>query len=158
MEMPWRTKPAAILLMYLSGCRGGHATVDILTGRVNPSGKLAETWPEHLQDTALGRSFPDTDREVLYRESIYAGYRYFDAAGVEPAYPFGFGRSYTSFSYSEPTVSFVEGGIEASCTVTNTGAARRRGNGAAVHGASARVRHSGEASVGRVLEGEACAR
>lgn len=122
MEMPWRNGPAAILLMYLSGCRGGHATVDILTGRVNPSGKLAETWPVCLHDTALGRSFPDTDREVLYRESIFTGYRYFDAAGVEPAYPFGFGRSYTSFSYSEPAVSFVEGGIEASCTVTNTGA------------------------------------
>ncbi|MFR3273849.1 MAG: glycoside hydrolase family 3 protein, partial [Slackia sp.] len=68
MEMPWRNGPAAILLMYLSGCRGGHATVDILTGRVNPSGKLAETWPVCLHDTALGRSFPDTDREVLYRE------------------------------------------------------------------------------------------
>lgn len=122
MEMPWRSRPAAILLMYLSGCRGGHAAVDILFGRVNPSGKLAETWPVHLQDTALGRSFPDTDREVLYRESIYVGYRYFDAAGVEPAYPFGFGRSYTSFSYADPVVSFVEGGMEASCTVENTGA------------------------------------
>lgn len=121
MEMPWCTKPAAILLMYLSGCRGGHATVDILLGRANPSGKLAETWPERLQDTALGRSFPDIDREVLYRESIYVGYRYFDAAGITPAYPFGFGRSYTSFSYSDPVVRFVEDGVEASCTVTNTG-------------------------------------
>lgn len=122
MEMPWRNSPAAILLMYLSGCRGGRATVDLLLGRANPGGKLAETWPERLQDTVLGRSFPDTDREVLYRESIYVGYRYFDAAGIEPAYPFGFGRSYTSFSYSDPVVFFIEGGIEASCTVTNTGA------------------------------------
>lgn len=121
MEMPWRNSPAAILLMYLSGCRGGHATVDLLLGRANPGGKLAETWPDRLQDTVLGRSFPDTDREVLYRESIYVGYRYFDAAGIEPAYPFGFGRSYTSFSYSDPAVFFIEGGIEASCTVTNTG-------------------------------------
>lgn len=121
MEMPWRGLPAAVLLMYLSGCRGGHATVDILFGRVNPSGKLAETWPAKLQDTALGQTFPDTDREVCYREGIYTGYRYFDAAGVEPAYPFGFGRSYTSFSYSDPAVSLCEGGIEVSCTVTNTG-------------------------------------
>lgn len=122
MEMPWRGLPAAVLLMYLSGCRGGHAAVDILLGRVNPSGKLAETWPERLQDTALGRSFPDTDREVLYRESIYVGYRYFDAAAEKPAYPFGFGRSYTSFSYSDAEVSCTREGIEASCTVTNTGA------------------------------------
>lgn len=120
MEMPWRGLPAAVLLMYLSGCRGGHAAVDILFGRVNPSGKLAETWPAKLQDTALGKEFPDTDREVCYREGIYTGYRYFDAAGVEPAYPFGFGLSYTSFSYSEPAVSLCEDGIEVSCTVTNT--------------------------------------
>ncbi|MDO4443663.1 MAG: glycoside hydrolase family 3 C-terminal domain-containing protein [Slackia sp.] len=122
MEMPWRDSPAAVLLMYLSGCRGGHAAVDILLGRVNPSGKLAETWPVRLQDTALGRKFPDTDREVLYRESIFTGYRYFDAAGIDPAYPFGFGRSYTTFSYDAAAVSVTRDAVVASCTVTNSGA------------------------------------
>ena len=81
----------AVLLMYLSGCQGGRATVDILLGRACPSGKLAETLTVSLQDTALGTGFSDMNREVLYRESIYTGYRYFDAAGVEPAYPFELG-------------------------------------------------------------------
>lgn len=126
MEMSWRDKPAAVLLMYLSGCQGGRAAVDILLGRACPSGKLAETWPVCLHDTALGTGFPDMNREVLYRESIYTGYRYFDAAGVEPAYPFGFGLSYTSFAYSDPCVMPCEGGFEASCTVENTGACSGR--------------------------------
>lgn len=99
MEMPWRGKPAAILLMYLSGCQGGGATVDILSGDVNPSGRLAETWPARLEDTALGSAYPDMEREVQYRESLFVGYRYYDAVAVEPAFPFGFGLSYTSFEY-----------------------------------------------------------
>ena len=121
MEMPWRAKPAAVLLMYLSGCQGGRATVDILLGRTCPSGKLAETWPVALRDTALGTGFPDMNHEVLYRESIYTGYRYFDAAGVEPAYPFGFGMSYTAFEYSEPCITVCGAGFEASCMVENVG-------------------------------------
>lgn len=99
MEMSWRDKPAAILLMYLSGCQGGGAAVDVLAGDVNPSGKLAETWPQRLADTALGSTFPDMDREVHYRESVFVGYRYYDAVGVDPAFPFGFGLSYTQFEY-----------------------------------------------------------
>ena len=99
MEMPWRDKPAAILLMYLSGCQGGGAAVDVLAGDVNPSGKLAETWPQRLADTALGSTFPDMDREVHYHESVFVGYRYYDAVGVDPAFPFGFGLSYTQFEY-----------------------------------------------------------
>lgn len=99
MEMPWRDKPAAILLMYLSGCQGGGAAVDVLAGDVNPSGKLSETWPQRLVDTALGSTFPDMDREVHYRESVFVGYRYYDAVGVDPAFPFGFGLSYTQFEY-----------------------------------------------------------
>lgn len=99
MEMPWRDKSAAILLMYLSGCQGGGAAVDVLAGDVNPSGKLAETWPQRLADTALGSTFPDMDREVHYRESVFVGYRYYDAVGVDPAFPFGFGLSYTQFEY-----------------------------------------------------------
>lgn len=99
MEMPWRDKPAAILLMYLSGCQGGGAAVDVLVGDVVPSGKLAETWPVQLSQTALGTTYPDMDNEVLYREGPFVGYRYYDAVGVEPAFPFGHGESYTEFSY-----------------------------------------------------------
>lgn len=99
MEMPWRDKPSAILLMYLSGCQGGGAAVDILVGDVVPSGKLAETWPVELRQTALGSTYPDMDNEVLYREGPFVGYRYYDAVGVEPAFPFGHGGSYTEFAY-----------------------------------------------------------
>lgn len=99
MEMPWRDSPAAILLMYLSGCQGGGAAVDALVGDVNPSGKLAETWPVDLAQTALGTTYPDMDNEVLYREGPFVGYRYYDAVGVEPAFPFGHGESYTEFAY-----------------------------------------------------------
>ena len=85
--------------MYLSGCQGGGAAVDVLVGDVNPSGKLAETWPVDLAQTALGTTYPDMDNEVLYREGPFVGYRYYDAVGVEPAFPFGHGESYTEFAY-----------------------------------------------------------
>lgn len=101
MEMPWCDNPAAILLMYLSGCQGGGAAVDVLVGDVNPSGKLAETWPVDLIQTALGTTYPDMDNEVLYREGPFVGYRYYDAVDVEPAFPFGHGESYTEFAYEE---------------------------------------------------------
>lgn len=101
MEMPWCDNPAAILLMYLSGCQGGGAAVDVLVGDVNPSGKLAETWPVDSAQTALGTTYPDMDNEVLYREGPFVGYRYYDAVDVEPAFPFGHGESYTEFAYEE---------------------------------------------------------
>lgn len=109
MEMPWRDSPAAILLMYLSGCQGGGAAVDVLVGDVNPSGKLAETWPVDLAQTALGTTYPDMDNEVLYREGPFVGYRYYDAVDVEPAFPFGHGESYTEFAYEGLEVKAHEG-------------------------------------------------
>lgn len=109
MEMPWRDAPAAILLMYLSGCQGGGAAVDVLVGDVNPSGKLAETWPVDLAQTALGTTYPDMDNEVLYREGPFVGYRYYDAVDVEPAFPFGHGESYTEFAYEGLGVETREG-------------------------------------------------
>ncbi len=120
MEMPWRDSPAAILLMYLSGCQGGGAAVDVLVGDVNPSGKLAETWPVDLAQTALGTTYPDMDNEVLYREGPFVGYRYYDAVGVEPAFPFGHGESYTEFAYEGIGVE-VRTGVEVSFTLRNTG-------------------------------------
>ena len=131
MELPWRAAdaapsetahPAAVLLAYLGGCAGGHALVDCLTGRVNPSGKLAETWPRRLEDTACGSGFGAHGHEVLYRESIFVGYRYFDSAGIEPAYPFGYGLSYTEFSYSGLSIERTPGGLTARCSISNDGA------------------------------------
>lgn len=109
MEIPWCDNPAAILLMYLSGCQGGGAAVDVLVGDVNPSGKLAETWPVDLAQTALGTTYPDMDNEVLYREGPFVGYRYYDAVDVEPAFPFGHGESYTEFAYEGLEVKAHEG-------------------------------------------------
>ena len=109
MEMPWRDRPAAILLMYLSGCQGGGAAVDVLVGDVNPSGKLAETWPVDSAQTALGTTYPDMDNEVFYREGPFVGYRYYDAVDVEPAFPFGHGESYTEFAYEGLEVKAHEG-------------------------------------------------
>lgn len=128
MEMPWCDNPAAILLMYLSGCQGGGAAVDVLVGDVNPSGKLAETWPVDLAQTALGTTYPDMDNEVLYREGPFVGYRYYDAVGVEPAFPFGHGESYTEFAYEGLEVKAHEGAstegpleVDVSFTLRNTG-------------------------------------
>ncbi len=128
MEMPWRESPAAILLMYLSGCQGGGAAVDVLVGDVNPSGKLAETWPVDLAQTALGATYPDMDNEVLYREGPFVGYRYYDAVDVEPAFPFGHGESYTEFAYEELGVQVRAGApaeapleVEVSFTLRNIG-------------------------------------
>lgn len=128
MEMPWRDSPAAILLMYLSGCQGGGAAVDVLVGDVNPSGKLAETWPVDLAQTALGTTYPDMDNEVLYREGPFVGYRYYDAVDVEPAFPFGHGMSYTEFAYEGLGVEVCMGApaegpleVEVSFTLRNIG-------------------------------------
>lgn len=128
MEMPWRDNPAAILLMYLSGCQGGGAAVDVLVGDVSPSGKLAETWPVDLAQTALGTTYPDMDNEVLYREGPFVGYRYYDAVDVEPAFPFGHGMSYTEFEYEGLGVKVCVGAptegpfeFEVSFMLRNTG-------------------------------------
>lgn len=120
MEMPWRDGLAAILLIYLSGCQGGGAAVDVLVGDVNPSGKLAETWPADLAQTALGATYPDMDNEVLYREGPFVGYRYYDAVAVEPAFPFGHGESYTEFAYEGLGVQ-ARTGVEVSFTLRNIG-------------------------------------
>ncbi|MCQ2603149.1 MAG: glycoside hydrolase family 3 C-terminal domain-containing protein, partial [Clostridia bacterium] len=95
----------AILNTYLGGQAGGQATYDVLYGIVNPSGKLAETFPIHNHDNIAARYFPMGPRTVEYRESIYVGYRYFDAANKEVQYPFGFGLSYTTFEYSDLKLS-----------------------------------------------------
>lgn len=120
-ELPWRDRPNAILLGYLAGCEGGSAVAAILFGDVNPSGKLAETWPARLADVQNANAYPASGRQARYTESIYAGYRYFDAAGVEPAYPFGFGLSYTAFEYSDLSIERADEGFEVSCSVRNSG-------------------------------------
>ncbi len=102
---PWDSKVKAILNMYLSGQAGGDACYDLIYGKVNPSGKLAETFPLINEDNIVAQYFPMGPRTVEYRESIYVGYRYFDSAKKEVAYPFGHGLSYTQFEYSDLKLS-----------------------------------------------------
>ncbi len=104
-EMPWADKVPAILNMFLTGQAGGSAVCDILFGDVNPSGKLSETYPLALSDNSSYNYFPGTTVSVEHRESVYVGYKYYDTAEKEVAFPFGFGLSYTTFEYSDLKVS-----------------------------------------------------
>ena len=92
--------------------------LDLLTGRVNPSGKLAETYPMVYEDTPSQPCYPAKERNSDYREALFVGYRYFDTFGKEVRYPFGYGLSYTTFEYSDLKVD--EKGV--TFTVKNTGA------------------------------------
>lgn len=116
-EMPWQSKLKAILHGYLGGQAGAGAILDIVTGKVNPSGKLAETYPVRYEDTPAFHYFPGKERSAEYREGIYIGYRYYDTAGVKVRYPFGYGLSYTTFQYSDLIISENQ----VTFTVTNTG-------------------------------------
>ena len=123
--MPWIDKAKAVLLMYLGGCQSGAAAVELLTGAVNPSGKLAETFPLALEDTPCHGSFANDVYYAEYRESIFTGYRYYDTAGKPVLFPFGSGLSYTTFEYSNMTIDRVSISENESAavalTVTNTG-------------------------------------
>ena len=116
-EMPWAHCLKAILYGGLYGQAGAGAMLNILTGKVNPSGKLSETYPIKYEDTPAFRYFPSPQRTAEYREGIYVGYRYYQAAGVNVQYPFGHGLSYTDFAYSD--LQADENGVE--FTITNTG-------------------------------------
>jgi beta-glucosidase len=123
--LPWASEVKSILLLYLGGQAVGGAAADLLTGRQNPGGRLAETWPLALEDTPSYRYFPGGSKTVEYRESVFVGYRYYNSANKPVAYPFGYGLSYTSFEYSDLRLSAGEfkagGSLEISFTVTNTG-------------------------------------
>lgn len=116
-EMPWHHYFKALLHGYLNGQAGAGAVLDILTGEVNPSGKLSETIVRRLEDTPAYRYYPSRERTSEYREGPYVGYRYYDTAKVQVLYPFGFGLSYTTFEYSDITAD--EKGV--TFTVKNTG-------------------------------------
>lgn len=116
-EMPWADCCAAIVHGYLGGQAGAGAMLKVLTGQVNPSGKLNETYPVSCEDTPAFHYWPAKFRDSQYRESIYVGYRYYDTADVEVQYPFGYGLSYTTFEYSDLVVTEKE----ASFTLKNTG-------------------------------------
>ena len=115
-ECPWADRVKAVLYMGLPGQAGGEAIADLLYGRVNPSGKLSESWPFTYGDVPSSEIYGKT-ADALYQEGVYAGYRYYDKAGVPVRWLFGYGLSYTEFSYSDLTVN----GDAVSVTVRNTG-------------------------------------
>ena len=116
-EMPWLPKVKALVHGYLCGQAGASSVLKAIMGQVNPSGKLAESYPIKYEDVSSAPYFPAKERTAEYREGLYVGYRYFETANVPVLFPFGFGLSYTTFEYSDLTVTDKE----ASFTLKNTG-------------------------------------
>ena len=116
-EMPWIDKAKGILHSYLSGQAGARAILRIISGDVNPSGKLAETYPIRYEDNSSFKNFPGKEVSVEYRESIFMGYRYYDTANVNVLFSFGYGLSYTTFKYSD--INVKQNGV--TFKITNTG-------------------------------------
>ncbi len=112
---------AAIVEGWLLGQAGGGAVADVLYGVVNPSGRLQETIPVRIQDTPAFIDFPGEHGEVRYGEGLHVGYRWFDAREIGVSYPYGHGLSYTTFAYSDATVTTDASGLTVTVTVTNTG-------------------------------------
>lgn len=133
----WKSMPDAILLAWQPGQEGGYSVADVLTGKAYPSGKLTMTWPNSLIDLPSSANYPNVrptttgrrrgNEKVEFQdytkhvEGINVGYRYFTTSKKSVSYPFGFGLSYTTFSYSKPVVKATKDGLTASITVTNTG-------------------------------------
>jgi len=124
-SLPWQGAARALLEGWLLGQAGGSAVVDLLLGEANPSGKLAETLPLAYANNPTIGSFPGEHGKVRYGEGLLIGYRWYDAHGLDVAYPFGHGLSYTTFEYSDASVAVQDAGqqttAEVSLTVTNTG-------------------------------------
>lgn len=116
-EMPWADKVKAVLYMALPGQAGGEAVANLLWGKNNPSGKLAESWIYKYEDCPSAGFYSGGQKDGQYREGIYVGYRYYQKAKKAVRYPFGFGLSYTSFAYSKLEVN----GNEITVAITNTG-------------------------------------
>ena len=100
-EMPWADKVKAIVQGYLGGQAGASAMLNVLTGKVNPSGRLNETYPMCYEDTPAYAYYPSKERNSEYRESLYVGYRYYTTVGKKVRFPFGYGLSYTTFEYKD---------------------------------------------------------
>jgi beta-glucosidase len=122
----WKDSVDAILLAWQPGQEAGNAITDVLSGTINPSGKIVTTFPVKYEEVSSAKNFPGAaqdPKEVVYEEGIYVGYRYADKFKVAPSYPFGFGLSYTTFSYSPVTLSAstLKDQLTATVTITNTG-------------------------------------
>lgn len=123
----WCNQADAVLLVWQPGIESGNAVTDVISGNVNPSGKLAITFPVNYADVPSSKNFPglpiENPVQVKYEEGIYVGYRYYSSFGVKPAYPFGYGLSYTQFGYNNLKLSSdrFDKKIVATVEVKNTG-------------------------------------
>ncbi len=123
----WQDNADAILLAWQPGEEAGNAITDVLSGKIDPSGKLATTFPSHYEDVPSAKNFPGTPagnpKEVTYQEGIYVGYRYYDSFKIKPMYEFGYGLSYSNFSISGLKLSspVLNKTLTATVTVKNTG-------------------------------------
>lgn len=120
-ELPFAPHVAALVHSYLPGQAGGQAIANVLTGQVNPSGKLTESYPLTYEDSASSPEFGRFDASAEHRESLYVGYRYFDKVGLPVRYPFGFGLSYTTFAYSDAYFPNADDPFTVRLAVKNTG-------------------------------------
>ncbi|MDB4106495.1 glycoside hydrolase family 3 C-terminal domain-containing protein [Alphaproteobacteria bacterium] len=124
-EMPWLSQAGAVLELYLAGQAGAGALVDLLFGDISPSGKLAETFPLGLNDSPSQENFANHPRQLVYREGLNVGYRYFLTHDKPVLFPFGHGLSYTQFDYSKPRItapwSPETGSVEVAIDITNSG-------------------------------------
>ena len=122
---PWRDKTAAIVEFWLTGQANGDSILDVLLAEVTPSGKLAETIPVRLRDTPAFLGFPGENGHVRYGEGLFAGYRYFDARGLDVDFPFGHGLSYTEFAYADVEIDVhslaVADAVTVSVEIANVG-------------------------------------
>jgi beta-glucosidase len=123
--MPWLDRVKAVLQMWYPGQRGGEATAVLLTGRANPSGRLPVTFPIRDRQTAVAQPerFPGVDGRQTYSEGVLVGYRWYDAQGEQPLFPFGHGLSYTRFEYRDVRVAPVADGLDVAFTLRNVGSA-----------------------------------
>jgi beta-glucosidase len=119
--MLWKDQVKGIIEQYLGGQASGEALADVVFGKVNPSGKLAETFPNNVDEFPSNQHFPGEPRQVQYREGLYVGYRAYDSMKVDPLYPFGYGLSYTTFAYSNVEISYKNYTVSITCDITNTG-------------------------------------
>ncbi|MCH4890133.1 glycosyl hydrolase [Acidaminobacter sp. JC074] len=121
-DIPWLSDVKGLLEVYLQGQAGSKAVYDILKGKINPSGKLAETFPYKLEDNPSFPYYSSYEKSCEYRESIYVGYRYYDKANVKPLFPFGYGLSYSEFEYSNLMITALDDyDFEVSLQVKNIG-------------------------------------
>ncbi|NKI22426.1 glycosyl hydrolase [Paenibacillus dendritiformis] len=148
--MPWLPKVKAVLEGYLGGQASGSATADVLYGDVNPSGKLAETFPVSVEQTPAYLNFPGGKKEVFYGEGIFVGYRYYEAKKETPLFPFGHGLSYTTFAYEQIRIDKPSMNDTDTATVTVT--VRNTGSRAGKEVVQLYVKHADSSVVRPVKE------